>query len=114
MDKNLLYDGSSIGKVKLCVKTKAITLYAHGAGLLFLRKVRDVDQGGRGGRVNKNMGSALGASKIQNMTPPLRDPSSARGASHREGEDRLCTSPHHETGKDHQEKKQYQGKGDAL
>jgi len=43
-DKNFLSDGENIGKVQLCVKTKATTLYANEAGLLFLSKARDVDQ----------------------------------------------------------------------
>ena len=40
-DKNSLFDGVSIGKVKLCVNTKAITFYANGAGLQFLRKAEE-------------------------------------------------------------------------
>ena len=50
-DKNVLSYGSSIGKVKFCVKTKAITLYANEVGLLFLSKVRDVDQEETGARL---------------------------------------------------------------
>jgi hypothetical protein len=51
VDKNLLYDVKSIGKVKLCVKTKAITLYANRDGLPFLRKARDAAQEETGGRL---------------------------------------------------------------
>ena len=47
----MLAYGSSIRKVKLCVKTNAITLYANEVGLLFLSKVRDVDQEETGARV---------------------------------------------------------------
>jgi hypothetical protein len=39
----------SIGKVNLCVKTKAITRYADGVGVTFWRKIRDVGQEETGG-----------------------------------------------------------------
>ena len=51
-DKNLLFDGVSIGKVTLCVKSKAITRYAIGAGIPFLRKIRDVNREETGGRLD--------------------------------------------------------------
>jgi hypothetical protein len=50
LDKNSLFDGVSIGKVKLCVKTKAITLYGLGVGVTILKETRDVDQEETGGR----------------------------------------------------------------
>ena len=50
IDKNSLSDGISIGKVKLCVNTKAITRYGLRAGVHSLRKIRAVDQGKTGSR----------------------------------------------------------------
>ena len=42
---NSLYDEISIGKARLRVKTKAITLYTNGAARLFLRKIGRVKDG---------------------------------------------------------------------
>jgi hypothetical protein len=44
IDKNLLCYGESIGDVKLCVNTKAITRYAPKVGLTFSKTTRDVGQ----------------------------------------------------------------------
>ena len=49
IDKKSLFDEVSMGKLKLCVKTKTITIYANGVGLTFLRKIRDVGQGAQSG-----------------------------------------------------------------
>jgi len=35
IDKKSLFDGISIGRLNLCVKTKAITRYADGVGVTF-------------------------------------------------------------------------------
>jgi len=50
IDKKSLCDGISIRKLNLCVNTKAITRYAHGVGVGFLKKIRAVDLGERDGR----------------------------------------------------------------
>jgi hypothetical protein len=49
VNKKSLFDGISIEKLLLCVKIKAITRYADGVGVMFWRKVRDVDQEETGG-----------------------------------------------------------------
>jgi len=37
IDKNWIFYGESIGEVKLCVNTKAITRYVYRVGLTFLK-----------------------------------------------------------------------------
>ena len=50
IDRKSLSDGISIRKLNLCVNTIAITRYAHGVSVTFLRKAKDIDQKGTGGR----------------------------------------------------------------